>query len=162
MGKGLSVKEREKLIHGHCQERNGRVRHCIKAVLAYDSGYNYSEMARILLLDDETIRCHMNDDRREEKLKVVSGGSDSKLSKQETRELIEPIREVTYLYVKDICRYVWRVYTKKYSVSGMTMNKVHAFAKELGMRLHYLPPYSPNLNPVERMWKLMHENIRYN
>ena len=23
-------------------------------------------------------------------------------------------------------------------------------------------PYSPNLNPVERVWKLMHENVRYN
>ena len=27
---------------------------------------------------------------------------------------------------------------------------------------HYLPPYSPNLNPIERLWKIMHENVTYN
>jgi len=28
--------------------------------------------------------------------------------------------------------------------------------------LHYLPPYSPNLNPIERLWKVMNENIKNN
>lgn len=28
--------------------------------------------------------------------------------------------------------------------------------------LYYLPPYSPNLNPIERLWKIMHENTTYN
>lgn len=27
---------------------------------------------------------------------------------------------------------------------------------------HYLPPYYPNLNPIERLWKLMHEHATYN
>lgn len=31
-----------------------------------------------------------------------------------------------------------------------------------GKWLHYLPPYSPNLNPIERMWKLMNEHARNN
>ena len=30
------------------------------------------------------------------------------------------------------------------------------------IRLHYLPPYSPNLNPIERLWKLMREKVHYN
>ncbi|ETZ04560.1 putative protein y4pE/y4sA [Holospora undulata HU1] len=25
--------------------------------------------------------------------------------------------------------------------------------------LHYLPPYSPNLNPIERCWKIMNEQV---
>ena len=25
-------------------------------------------------------------------------------------------------------------------------------AKKLNINLHYLPPYSPNLNPIERLW----------
>lgn len=33
-------------------------------------------------------------------------------------------------------------------------------AKEYGIVLHYLPPYSPNLNPIERLWKLMNEKVR--
>ena len=29
-------------------------------------------------------------------------------------------------------------------------------------QIHYLPPYSPNLNPIERLWKLMKEDVSYN
>ena len=35
-------------------------------------------------------------------------------------------------------------------------------AKTLNIRLHYLPPYSPHLNPIERLWKVMNEPIRNN
>jgi len=35
-------------------------------------------------------------------------------------------------------------------------------AKELNIKLHYLPPYSPNLNPIERLWKVMNEHVRNN
>jgi transposase len=28
--------------------------------------------------------------------------------------------------------------------------------------LHFLPPYSPNLNPIERLWKWMKERVVYN
>lgn len=32
----------------------------------------------------------------------------------------------------------------------------------LNIELHYLPPYSPNLNPIERLWKVMNEQSRNN
>lgn len=35
-------------------------------------------------------------------------------------------------------------------------------ASELNIELHYLPPYSPNLNPIERLWKVMNEHARNN
>lgn len=35
-------------------------------------------------------------------------------------------------------------------------------AIKLGIELHYLPPYSPNLNPIERCWKIMNEQVRNN
>jgi len=35
-------------------------------------------------------------------------------------------------------------------------------AQELDIKLHYLPPYSPNLNPIERLWKVMNEEVRNN
>jgi transposase len=297
MKKMLTSTERQKLIVRHRKERDGRARDRIKAVLAYDDGYSYSEIARILLLDDETIRRHIDDYQREKKLSTGNGGSDAKLSDKEIRELTDHLQEITYLYVKDICQYVWQTYGIKYSISGMTKwlhaydfryKKPHAvpakadkarqekfikhynrlkkkagkkepiyfadsvhpqhqtqltygwilkgerkeipttayqkrlnfiggiclvghrftyrqvdtvnasticdflwelrqanpgkfkihmiwdnaryhrnvevteFAKELEIKLHYLPPYSPNLNPVERVWKLMHESVRYN
>ena len=30
------------------------------------------------------------------------------------------------------------------------------------IKLHYLPPYSPNLNPIEQLWKIMNEQVRNN
>lgn len=35
-------------------------------------------------------------------------------------------------------------------------------ALEKNIELHYLPPYSPNLNPIERLWKVMNEEVRNN
>ena len=30
------------------------------------------------------------------------------------------------------------------------------------IKLHPLPPYSPTLNPIERLWKVMNEKVRNN
>lgn len=293
----LTKAERNILVKQHRQERDGKTRDRIKAVLAYDNGYSYSEIAKILLLEDTTVSRHVDDYLQEKKLALASGGSNSKLSESEAQELCEHLNEVTYLYVKEICAYVWQHYQKEYSISGMTKwlhaqgfryKKPHAvpakanreqqkefvayynrlkaqagnrepiyfadsahpqhqtqltygwilkgkrqeiatsgkpyrlniiggiclkghrfiyhqaekvnasaiasflvklrqlnpgkyvihviwdnagyhrdksiqeFTKGLGIKLHYLPPYSPNLNPLERLWKMMHEEVRYN
>jgi transposase len=40
--------------------------------------------------------------------------------------------------------------------------KVKALADELGIVLVYLPAYSPNLNPIERLWKFFKKKVLYN
>jgi transposase len=40
--------------------------------------------------------------------------------------------------------------------------KVKAFLETSKIKAHYLPPYSPNLNPIERLWKWMKERVLYN
>jgi transposase len=45
-----------------------------------------------------------------------------------------------------------------YNKSKVTREK----AEELGINIHLLPPYSPNLNPIERLWKVMNEQVRNN
>lgn len=35
-------------------------------------------------------------------------------------------------------------------------------AKKYRIKLHFLPTYSPNLNPIERVWKVMNEHVRNN
>lgn len=40
--------------------------------------------------------------------------------------------------------------------------KTKEVAKKLNIELHYLPPYCPNLNPIERLWKVMNEYARNN
>lgn len=39
---------------------------------------------------------------------------------------------------------------------------VAEYASKLNIKLHFLPPYSPNLNPIERLWKVMNEQVRNN
>jgi transposase len=40
--------------------------------------------------------------------------------------------------------------------------KTEEFLKNSRIKAHYLPPYSPNLNPIERLWKVMREVKIYN
>lgn len=40
--------------------------------------------------------------------------------------------------------------------------EVQALAKAMAIDLIYLPPYSPNLNLIERVWKFFKKNILYN
>jgi transposase len=35
-------------------------------------------------------------------------------------------------------------------------------AKLHNIELHHLPPYSPNLNPIERLWRVMNQKVRDN
>ena len=297
MERKLKAQERKRLLKSHRKERDGKVRDRIKAVLAYDDGYSYSEIARILLLDDETVRRHIKDYFSKNKLAPENGGSKSHLNKAQTVKLKAHLQEHTYLYVKDICTYVRKAFKISYTISGMAKwlhangfrykkphavpakadkhlqkkfintykrlkknaenkepiyfvdsvhpehqtrlaygwimkgerkgiamtarqyrlnfmggiclnghkvvyeqsdkvnessiqsflyrlrknhpgrykvhiiwdnagyhcsKKVKAFAEELGIVVHYLPPYSPNLNPIERLWKIMHEQVTYN
>lgn len=40
--------------------------------------------------------------------------------------------------------------------------KVLEYLVESKIEMHFLPSYSPNLNPIERLWKFMYEHILYN
>jgi len=297
MDRKLTTEERGYLIRRHREEKSRKVCDRIKAVLLHDRGYSYSEIGRILLLDDETVRQHVLAYFKESKLKGESGGSSSYLTAVQSEELKRHIEQKTYLYVKDICAWVKRRFGIGYSVSGMTywlksqgyrykkpqpvpgkVNKasqeafklayeqlkasagttepiyfvdsvhpqhqtklhygwikrgvrkriattgkqrrlnfmgglclsghkivirpsdkidaqsiqkflktlrsksktlaplhviwdnagyhrsraVQDYAKQCNITLHYLPPYSPNLNPIERLWKIMHEEVSYN
>lgn len=66
---------------------------------------------------------------------------------------------------------------QKIEQSYSTMKKVHLFCdnaryyknahvqkylQSSKIKLHFLPPYSPNLNPIERLWKWLKERVLYN
>jgi transposase len=40
--------------------------------------------------------------------------------------------------------------------------EVEEYLKTSRIRVHFLPPRSPNLNPIERLWKIMHEHVSHN
>lgn len=68
-------------------------------------------------------------------------------------------------------------FLKKVATAYPKMKKIHIFAdnasyykntevqkylKTSNIVLHHLPPYSPNLNPIERLWKWVKERVVYN
>ena len=74
---------------------------------------------------------------------------------------------------ENIVRFFWKLKKEHYPLK----QKVHLIldgaayhrtelvrnaAKVLNIELNYLPPYSPNLNPIERLWKVMNEHVRDN
>jgi len=49
------------------------------------------------------------------------------------------------------------------NASSNRCKKVQEYVKKSKwIEIHYLPPYSPNLNPIERLWKVMREEVTYN
>lgn len=69
------------------------------------------------------------------------------------------------------------IFLRKLEDGYPTKSKIHLFCdnaryyrnkavtehlKTSRIRLHFLPPYSPNLNPIERLWKWMKERVLYN
>ena len=74
---------------------------------------------------------------------------------------------------ESIVRFFWKLKKEHYPLEqavhivldGATYHRSEMFrnaAKVLNIELHYLPPYSPNLNPIERLWKIMNEHVRNN
>lgn len=43
-----------------------------------------------------------------------------------------------------------------------TSNITKKYADKRGIIMHFLPTYSPNLNPIERLWKILNEYARNN
>jgi transposase len=115
----LKNDERAQLKIQHKQERDGRIRDRIKAVLLSDKGWTTAEIAEALFLSEDAIRDHVTEYKNSQKLKPENGGSTQKLSIERSNELVAHLRSHTYLYVKDIIAYVQSTWSVTYSVPGM-------------------------------------------
>ena len=72
-------------------------------------------------------------------------------------EVCQLLRKIAEEYVGDAMKPVFLVldnarYQKCEAVRGL--------AKELGIHLIFIPPYSPNLNLIERLWKFVKKGLR--
>jgi len=294
----LTASQKATLEIQHKQSRNGKERDRIKAILLCSEGWSTPMIAQALRIHETSILRHIKEYEELEKLTIESGGSSSKLSAEQTEELISHLIEHTYHHQKDIVAYIKVTWSHEYTVSGLnkwlhqnkfsykkpkglpykadtekqaefiqtyehlketiaadesiyfidavhptqatkitsgwirtgtdkpikttgsrtrvnivgaielgriaeavtsqydtvnaismmdfietlrweshTTGTIHLIldgagyhraqvlkdrAQELDIKLHYLPPYSPNLNPIERLWKVMNEKVRNN
>ena len=56
----------------------------------------------------------------------------------------------------------WKIHVFCDNAPYYRNKSVKAYLETSKICLHFLPPYSPNLNPIERLWKWMKERVIYN
>jgi transposase len=78
----------------------------------------------------------------------------------------------TYITATSICEFLVQIRAQYASLSCpihivldnaryQHCKLVTQMANEMGIQLHFLPPYSPNLNLIERLWKFTKKNVLY-
>lgn len=106
----------------HRQEKEKRIADRIKTILNLNEGYSFSEISKLLLLDDDTLRSYFDIYIREGldgllHLKYVSGLS--YLSSKEIEKLDLHLQEKMYPTSKEIAHYIEQKYGVKYTVEGV-------------------------------------------
>jgi transposase len=118
----LNAKDKIKLISIHRKEKDKRLADRIKAIILLDNGMKYEEIAKVLFLNDSTIRrfewifYHKG---IEAILSLNYNGRPFKLVESQISELKQHLSDTTYLNVKSIIEYVKRKYNVEYTKSGM-------------------------------------------
>jgi transposase len=125
----LTNQEKLELEVKHRKEKDRRTADRIKVVLAVNSGWKFRDIAKILCLDEETVSKHFDEYVHDKKLSIQTGGSQSKLSVEQTAELLKHLDQKTYLKAADICAYVHKIYNVSYNPKSMVFwLKEHGFS----------------------------------
>jgi transposase len=119
--KMLSPSERANLEKQLKRPKDYSERNRLCVILGYDDGVSVEELAKVLRLHLTTVYEYLREYNSNDKTKSDSkGGSESKLSKEQTQDFLKHLNDTTYLKVKQIIAYVARQYGVIYSRSGMT------------------------------------------
>ena len=116
----LTKEQKRALELAHAQERDKLICDRIKAVLLRDEGWSIRQIAQALRLHEDTISRHIQDYLVKEKLSPNYQGSNEKITKGQSEELVAHIEQNSYVKVTDICEYVKSHYGVDYTVSGLT------------------------------------------
>ena len=116
----LTPKQKLALESRHKKARDARECDRIKAVLLSSEGWSVKSIAQALRLSEHSISRHLNDYLKKEKLQPENGGSECRLSHEQTQLLIEHLCEFTYAHTHQVVAYISEKWDIKYTVSGLT------------------------------------------
>ena len=120
----LSNSEVKELKALHKREPNRKFADRIKTVILLNDGWNYSQISKILLLDDQTVinyEKYYLESGLDGLLKFNCKGGISRLTKTQENELKQHIHENCYHDSKALINYVSDNYGIKYSSSGIVV-----------------------------------------
>ncbi len=119
----LTAREIEILREAHYSAFDRKHADRIKAILFLNQGFTYRQTAKLLMLDEVTIRRYEGQFKKGGVDRLVEdnySGSESFLTTEEQQELILYLKAHTLKTVKEVVFYVEVTYGKKYSIEGMT------------------------------------------
>lgn len=119
----LTARETEILHEAHHDSRFRKQADRIKAILFLNEGFSYTNTARLLMLDDETVRRYEKEYQKtgvDGLLENHYSGSSAFLTTNQQEKLTQHLRANTYQTVKEIVVYVEQTYRVWYSIEGMT------------------------------------------
>lgn len=125
MGGFLTEEQVQVLRQAHRTIRDKKLADRIKAVLSLNQGYEYAQVAQILLLDEITLRRYVKSFKEkglDGLLELHYHGGQARLTRTQELELKTHLANGSHIYLtaKEVADYVKRRYHVKYSVIGMT------------------------------------------
>ena len=120
MGHFLDESQRAHLMRMHRIERDRKVGDRLKAVLLVDRGESVPDIAKFLLVDEETVRRHVRDYLDRDKTGGGSGGSQGKLSPEQSKRFREVLGDADVMGCAWAVAKAWALFKVAYSISGMT------------------------------------------
>src|SRR5258708_10635996 len=154
MSNFLTVQEISILKEAHHSARFRKSADRIKTILALNEGLTYAQTAKLLLLDEGTIRRY----EKAYKEKGIDGlleyryhGSKGLLTLTPEQELTTHLKRHTYQTVKEVVAYAESAYNKTYSIEGMThlLHRLHFSYKKTKVipgKVHSATPATINKN----------------
>ncbi len=123
MSNFLTKEEVTVLRQAHRKIRDKRLADRIKATLSLNEGFKYSDIARILLLDELTLNRYIK--RFKEKgieglLEMKYTGGRKRLTLLQEQELKNYLKDNTKRTAKEIADYIQQTYKTSYSIIGVT------------------------------------------
>ncbi|ARR48931.1 IS630 family transposase [Photobacterium damselae subsp. damselae] len=153
----LTYKQKYELENQHDKTRDGRVRDRIKAVLLASEGWSTAMISQALRIHETT--------GSRSRLNIVGALNLSEIGRTviDNYESINSENIVSFLCkLRESYPLTHKLHLILNSAGYHRSDLVRDAAFVLNIELHYLPPYSPNLNPIERLWKVMNEQVRNN
>jgi transposase len=141
----LSPSQRSSIRQAHRLERDRKIADRMKAVLWSDAGEGVPRIAALLLIDENTVRRHIKDYFDNDKLGGGSGGSQGKLTDEQSerlRELLASCDVPTAAEAADKARGLLGI---KFTVSGMT-----DWLHRMGFSFKKCEPVPAKADPAEQ------------
>lgn len=80
-------------------------------------------------------------------LMVIEGATDAAVFRAYVKHVLVPTLQAGEIVVMD-------------NLSSHKVSEIEAMIREVGAEVWYLPPYSPDFNPIEKMWSKVKEFLR--